>query len=248
MKVEYGAWTDPGMKRDRNEDSFFIDAFNGLFAVFDGMGGGHSGELAGQVCTEALVEFGNPTFPKQSPFIEPLLVQSLKHANKAILEVQKPGAKFQHAGCAATVAAIQIEDNSVTIAHAGDCRVYRLSRGQLSRCTRDHTLLDDPAFIALNLPPEQLKTIPMNVVVRALGMKADVDLTSSLLIAESGDVFLLCSDGIHEMLTDEQIEFGLKDQFRLNANDLEEVARTLIRQANAMGGNDNSAVVLVRIT
>jgi protein phosphatase len=250
MNVEYSGWTDAGMKRDRNEDSYFLDAFNGVFAVFDGMGGARSGEIASQVCVDALAEFGNPEFPKKSPLIEPLLLQALQHVNQVMWDVQKAGGRYAHASFGAAGAAIQVEDDWVTIAHVGDCRVYRLSRGVLTRCTEDHTLLNDPEFTVQiqKLTPEQLKAVPKNVIVRAFGLKEVAGVTCSSLHSESGDLFLVCSDGIHSMLEDDQIRSALENQLKRNSSDIELAVRALVDAANTAGGADNIAAVVVRLT
>lgn len=249
MNVEYAAWTDTGQKRTRNEDLFLLDAFNGVFAVFDGMGGGGTGDIASQIAVDAMAEFGNPVFPKKSPFIEPLLAQAIQHAHQAMIDAQKTDGKYPYASFGATVAAIQIAGELVSIAHVGDSRVYRLSRGKLIRCTEDHSLLNDYMKV-MALTPQQIKDFPhKNVITRALGFKADaVVVDTSTLIPEAGDLFLICSDGIHSLLEDDQIQSTLEKQLALASGSLEEVARVLVSAANEAGGTDNITAVLVRVT
>jgi protein phosphatase len=249
MKIEYAAWTDPGRQRSRNEDSSLLDSFNGVFAVFDGMGGGGTGDIASQTASDAIAEFGNPAFPKKSPFLEPLLVQAIQHAHQAVVAAQSPSGPYRYAQFGTTVAAVQIAGELVSIAHVGDARVYRLSRGTLRLCTEDHSLLND--YLKVNaLTPEQIRDFPhKGIITRTLGFKGDpVVVDTSTLVPESGDLFLVCTDGVHSLLDDASIKLTLENQLGLAPDNLEEAAHSLVRAANAAGGTDNITVVLVRVT
>jgi protein phosphatase len=136
------------------------------------------------------------------------------------------------------------EDRKIHVAHVGDSRAYRVRAGTLTQLTRDHSLLNDYLLVMPNLSDAQKERLPSNVITRALGMQEAVAVDLHFEDVEPGDVYVLCSDGLNGMVTDERI----REIVHTAGPDVETAAKTLISQANQNGGEDNITVVVVRIT
>lgn len=252
------AWrSDVGLIRPHNEDSVAVDTELGLIVLADGMGGYQAGEVASGITTDLIIReirAGAAKFVNLPPgaSVPPpgaigaasaqsrLLQRAIENSNSAILEA---GTKQKNlSGMGSTVVALFFWSDRVSIAHVGDSRVYRWRGGLLQRLTRDHSLVQelvDHGFYT----PEQARTAPnRHLVTRALGMDAAVRVEISETIVEPTDYFLLCSDGLTDMLTDEDISIVLKNL----ANNLEQIASYLVDLANQQGGRDNISVILAR--
>lgn len=251
MKLTSAGRTHVGMKRTHNEDSLRLFREENLFIVADGMGGHASGEVASQMSVETLAEFFRATaeddeitwpykMDKGRRYEENRVVTGIKLSNRRIHEAAARDAKLK--GMGTTIVVTFFVDGVCYIGHVGDSRVYRLRKGQLSQLTEDHSLLND--YIKMRqLTPEEIEAFPhKNVIVRALGMKDSVQVDIMHESAEAGDVYLLCSDGLSGMISDEQIADILRD-----GNDLDAQCEKLIDGANQAGGTDNITVILVRI-
>jgi len=136
------------------------------------------------------------------------------------------------------------EDGKIHIAHVGDSRAYRVRAGDITQVTRDHSLLNDYLLVMPNLTDTQRERLPSNVITRALGMQDAVAVDLYFENVEPGDVYLLCSDGLNGMVGDDRI----LDIIDTAASDVETAAKALVAQANQNGGEDNTTVVVVRIT
>jgi len=252
------AWrTDVGLIRPHNEDSVAVDTELGIIVLADGMGGYQAGEVASGITTDLIireVRAGAAKFVNLPPgaSVPPpgetgissaqsrLLQRAIENANSAIREA---GAKQKNlTGMGSTVVALFFWSDRVTIAHVGDSRIYRWRAGTLQRLTRDHSLVQelvDHGFYTI----EQARTAPnRHLVTRALGMDSMVRVEITETIVEPTDCFLLCSDGLTDMLTDEDMSLVLKTM----SNNLEQIASYLVDLANQQGGRDNISVVLAR--
>jgi protein phosphatase len=239
------------MKRAHNEDSLRLFREENLFIVADGMGGHASGEVASQMSVETLAEFFRATseddevtwpykMDKGRKYEENRVITGVKLSNRKIFESASRDAKLK--GMGTTIVVSFFVNGGVYVGHVGDSRVYRFRAGKLIQLTEDHSLLND--YIKMkNLTPEEIEAFPhKNVIVRALGMKETVQVDVHHEVPQSGDVYLLCSDGLSGMVSDEQMESILKD----DDGDLDRKCERLIDAANANGGSDNITVILAR--
>jgi serine/threonine protein phosphatase PrpC len=225
--------TDTGRQRPDNEDSMYARA--PVFVVADGMGGAQAGEVASQVAIEAF-EQGLPD--AGSP--EERLATRVREANERIHELSR--AEHERAGMGTTLTAAYLGDTDVAIAHVGDSRAYLFRDGKLQRLTRDHSLVGELVRQG-KLTEEQAEEHPQrSIITRALGPEPTVEVDTWSYPVRSGDVLLLCSDGLTSMITEEKIAATLS-----GAPSLEEAAERLIAEANAAGGRDNITVVLSRL-
>jgi serine/threonine protein phosphatase PrpC len=223
--------TDAGRKRRRNEDAFVIDP--PLFAVADGMGGAQAGEVASRLAAAAFRDF------HEADEFEPQerIAAIIQEANRRIYERARSDA--QVSGMGTTITAALLTDTNVAIGHVGDSRAYRLREGALEQLTEDHSLVADLVRSG-RLSPEEADAHPQrSVITRALGTDPEVDVDAFTVPAESGDVFVLCSDGLTTMVGDEEIVATIG-----GSATLEQATRALVRAANRAGGEDNITVVL----
>lgn len=242
--------TDTGCKRDHNEDSVGSDAAHGIAALADGMGGHNAGEVASGLAIESVLrdlpgcletlEAEDDTDETWSP--ESLAIRAvIEESNRIIHDAASNQPQYQ--GMGTTLIVVLFHDDRLTIAHVGDSRVYRLREGQLEQLTRDHTLLQELVDRGFYTPEEARQSLNRNIVTRALGVEPRVKVELQEDVALPGDVYLLCSDGLNDMLEDETIRLTLEE---FGAN-LDRAAERLVEQANEHGGVDNISVVLVRV-
>jgi serine/threonine protein phosphatase PrpC len=227
--------TDPGRKRQRNEDSYVLAP--PLFAVADGMGGAQAGELASRLAAAALEDTDHGLLNGEEG------VAALIHeANRRVYERSTEDPSVSGMGTTITMALV--EDEDVSIGHVGDSRAYLVRAGSLRQLTEDHSLVNE-LMKSGRLSPEEAETHPQrSVITRALGTDPDVDPDVFTVHARPGDVFLLCSDGLSSMVPDETI-LALVER---NRNDLDRAARELVKAANRGGGDDNITVVAFELT
>jgi len=250
MRIEVAGTTHVGMKRNHNEDSYLLLPEENLFCVADGMGGHSSGEIASKIAVEELAEFfrmtsrdEDATWPfkmdKARNYDENRLATAIKLANMRIFERACTETKYK--GMGTTIVTVHFAAGQAYVGHVGDSRVYFFRNGQLQQITEDHSLLND-YLKAKKLTPEEIEAFPhKNVIVRALGMKDNVQVDVSRFEPQEGDIFLLCSDGLSGMVTDPQMQDILA-----NTHQLEVACSQLIDLANAAGGNDNVTCILTR--
>ncbi|MFZ1910042.1 MAG: Stp1/IreP family PP2C-type Ser/Thr phosphatase [Burkholderiales bacterium] len=243
--------TDPGMVRAHNEDAVTSDAAHGLVVLADGMGGYNAGEVASGMATtviatevaHALASVKPQDVDPQTrrPLAENLLREQILKANTSIHQAAQ--SQPQYAGMGTTLVTCLFYDNRVMVAHLGDSRLYRMRDGALTQVTRDHSLLQEQIDSGL-ITPEQAKTAQhRNLVTKALGIDPSVEPEIREYRTAPGDIYLLCSDGLCDMVSDEDIGMALE---ALGAN-LELAAQQLVQMANDNGGRDNVSVILVRI-
>ena len=252
LKLRYAGDTDVGMKRTHNEDNLCVVAEENLYMVADGMGGHAAGEVASQMAVEAVAEFFRETskdedltwpykMEKGLRYEENRLAAGIKLANLRINEVgaQNPDKK----GMGTTIVALFFAGNIAYFGHVGDSRIYRLRGDELSMVTEDHSLLND--YIKMkDLTAQEIENFPhKNVIVRALGMKNTVQVDVASEEPRSGDIYLLCSDGLNGMIDDDTI----REIMLRNRDNLEKSCTDLISAANENGGTDNITVVIVAV-
>ena len=249
--LEIATCTDPGMVRSHNEDSIATDAANGLVVLADGMGGYNAGEVAsGMATTVIITEMRQILASTQPNQIDPrtnqtiaarLMREQVLKANGSIYQAAQ--SQPQYAGMGTTLVVSLFYDNRVLVAHLGDSRLYLLREGALRQVTRDHSLLQEQIDSGL-LTAEQAKNAQhKNLVTKALGIDPSVEPEIHEYQTRPGDVYLVCSDGLCDMVEDEEISTALQ---ALGGN-LKLAAQQLVQMANDNGGRDNVSVILVRI-
>jgi serine/threonine protein phosphatase PrpC len=251
MRVRFAGDTHVGLTRSHNEDSIHLPVDERLAIVADGMGGHASGEVASKMAVDTVVEYFKETAEEQIltwPFKVDRqggadvmrLVTAIKLANVKIHEQAQrdPACK----GMGTTIVSALFLDDRIIIAHVGDSRLYRLREGTIALVTEDHSLINDYIKMKRMTAEEAAAWPHKNVIVRALGMKESVQVDIHTDSAKLGDCFLLCSDGLSGMISDEEIREIVDGE-----KDLDRAAERLISAANAAGGKDNITVVLARI-
>ena len=231
--VEQVGKTDVGRQRSVNEDSLVLAP--PFFAVADGMGGARAGEVASAMAAE--------TFQGESDSGEPAeaqLTRILREANRRIYELAV--SDDSHRGMGTTVTAAKVTGNEVSLGHVGDSRAYRLRDGELEQVTRDHSLVAELERSG-QITPEAAEHHPQrSIITRALGPEPDVQVDTYTLAGRDGDLFLICSDGLTSMISDDELASILR-----SSDTLDEAADSLVRAANQSGGKDNITVVLFRL-
>jgi protein phosphatase len=248
--LEMAVRTDPGLVRSHNEDAVFADAALGLAILADGMGGYNAGEVAsGMACTLLASNFSQliPTCCTQNAavdggnFVVQQLVSEVSTANLAIFNAAQ--SQPQYAGMGTTLVLAWFYDNRLHVAHVGDSRLYRLRHNRLLQLTRDHSLLQEQLDNGMISPQEARFSQNRNLVTRALGVEPGVEVEAHAHDVHPGDLFLLCSDGLNDMVEDEEIKLTLQTL----AGNLELAADQLVHLANDNGGRDNVSVILIRV-
>src|SRR5947208_7114304 len=225
------ALTDTGRKRRHNEDVYVVEP--PLFAIADGMGGANAGEVAAALAADALRGEGGSG--------EGTLVTLIQEANRRVYEQASEDAAKSGMGTTMTVALL--EDGRVRIGHVGDSRAYLIRDGELSQLTDDHSLVGELVRSG-KLAPEEAETHPQrSVITRALGTDPEVDVDTITIETRSGDLFLLCSDGLYSMVGNDRI----LELVERNRRDLHAAAKALVAAANKGGGDDNITVVAFEI-
>jgi len=248
LKIRSAAKTDVGMKRTHNEDYFSLIEDEQLFLVADGMGGHASGEVASKMAAETIAEFYQSTrelsgaaWPcKMDLYIESRLRGSIQRANQHIFETSSRDPRCR--GMGTTIVATLVSGDGIYVGHVGDSRVYRVRDSGIVQLTRDHSLLEDYKRAVPDMPEEAERNFPLkNVITRSLGRGATVQVDIRSHQIKSGDVYILCSDGLSGMVTDTQI-----CQIVASAGSLEGAVATLVDAANRNGGDDNITALLLQ--
>jgi PPM family protein phosphatase len=251
MRVRFSGDTNVGMKREHNEDSFYLPQSERLAIVADGMGGHASGEVASRMAVETIVSFFRETEEEQELTWPFKMDRAHRHdINRMVTAIKLANLKIHQeaqrnpacAGMGTTVVSSLFVDGALVIGHVGDSRLYRWREGMFDQMTEDHSLLND--YIKMkHLSPEEIAAFPhKNVIVRALGMKASVQVDVIVDQPRLGDVYVLCSDGLSGMLADADMSDLIGSE-----PDLDKVCDRLISGANANGGLDNVTVVAARL-
>jgi serine/threonine protein phosphatase PrpC len=236
--ARYTGVTDPGRRRRRNEDAYVCEP--PLFAIADGMGGAQAGEVASGLAAAVLEEARGDEHRDQQG--EERVASLIQEANRRVFQRSNEDAATSGMGTTMTVALIDNSDGSIAFGHVGDSRAYRIRGGELEQLTDDHSLVGELVRSG-RLSPEEAETHPQrSVITRALGTEPDVDVDTFTTEAEPKDVYVLCSDGLTDMIPPREILAIVE-----RSSDLDDAARRLIDAANAGGGEDNITVVLFEI-
>ncbi len=232
--------SDRGLKRSNNEDAFLIRPELGLCLVADGMGGAAAGELASGIFAETTLEVFSKAVGQSEQETLEIVQKAFGWANERILSHVKENPHHQGMGCTAEL--LVFSDESFVIGHMGDSRTYRYRTGELKQLTRDHSVVQDQVDKGL-INPAEARNHPMrNVILRAVGIKESLALDLVRGKTLSGDLFLLCSDGLTDMIDDALIQEVLSSTMALPQK-----VEKLIELANAAGGYDNTTVVLSEV-
>lgn len=248
--LEVGACTDRGRVRGNNEDSLCLAPELGLFVLSDGMGGQTSGEVASRLAAETVVAHcreteKNPTLPIVG---EPMagaaeasnrLASAIRAANEIVYRQARKNPAYR--GMGATIVAVRIAGERMSVAHVGDSRLYRLRAGEFEQLTRDHSFVAEQVRRGTMTPQEACRSKLQNVLLRALGVDPQVQVELEEELVREGDILLLCSDGLTRELPDEQIAAVLRE-----SDKPQQAANRLVDLANQAGGEDNISVVVLR--
>jgi PPM family protein phosphatase len=253
MIEAFGA-TDVGRRRKLNEDNYLVDDTSGLFAVCDGMGGHNAGEVASRLAIEALTAFVQKSAGEEKDITWPYglerelsfeanrLKTAIRLANKRVYKTADN--REDYTGMGTTAVAALVNGRTLTIGSVGDSRCYLVRGGQISQLTRDDSWVS-AAWTEGILTSDEIDKHPLrNVITKAVGAKESIEIDVVEHTLASGDVIMLCSDGLHSMINDEAI---LKAVTPFPAT-LPEATQKLINAANEAGGKDNVSVVLLRYT
>jgi PPM family protein phosphatase len=249
--IQIVSQTDPGKVRGHNEDCVESRPDSGVVVLADGMGGYNAGEVASGMATSVIASklselwllsaLQNQERTEASALAEKLLQEQVALANKTIYEAAQ---KDPHcAGMGTTLVACMFYDNLLTVGHIGDSRLYRMRNDVLEQVTRDHSLLQEQIDSGLITKEDARTSSNKNLVTRALGIDPEVETEIHTYETQVGDIYLLCSDGLNDMIEDDEIHMTL---IALQSN-LDLTAQQLIQAANDAGGRDNVSVMLVKI-
>ena len=240
FRVDSAGRSDVGLVREKNEDSFLVSPEDGVYVVCDGMGGHVGGQVASQTAVATIIE----SVRAHVPFTvgSDLLAAAILEANKAVFRRAKSDPALHNMGT--TVVGIRDEADLLHVCHVGDSRIYRLRQGRFEQVTRDHSLVnlyaENPSLAAKFGPANE------NVIVRAVGLREEVEVDHRAIAMEANDMYLLCSDGLTDMVDDWILKELLEDAQNGGCT-LDECAGSMIRAALSNGGVDNVTAVVLRI-
>jgi len=249
-KLAFVGQTDTGRVREHNEDTIATDSDVGLLVLADGMGGYNAGEVASGIAVKTITNLVREglgredlaSIDRSTGLTRPSIVlrDAITRANKIIYQTARSQAECE--GMGTTVVAALFYDNRISIAHVGDSRLYRQRGSQIAQVTMDHSLLQELVDRGFYSPEEAQRAANKNYVTRALGVEPQVEVEVQEHPVDKGDIFILCSDGLSDMVEDEDIRLTIST---FGAN-LDTVAKQLIQLANENGGRDNVSVVLAQ--
>jgi serine/threonine protein phosphatase PrpC len=245
MNYRFYAQTDPGLTRDNNEDAYSCDEASGVAVLADGMGGYNAGEVASRMAADIirsemarwLAEAGTVASVQD---IRRALEICVSNANAEVYRAAHDDTHYS--GMGTTLVAGVFRGSDLVIGHIGDSRCYRLRQGELVQITRDHSLLQEQIDAGLLSPEQAALSMNKNLVTRALGVDDAVLLEVHEHRVEAGDLYLMCSDGLSDMIRDPDIARVL--QLPLEP---EQRTKALVDTANGHGGRDNITVLLVEV-
>jgi len=244
MPYEFSSALDAGRARSNNEDSVVVDEGCALAVLADGMGGYNAGEVASSMATSFIsTELGRWLREAGAQAgdheVRRAMDICVDNANRAIFNAANSNP--QYAGMGTTLVVAAFRDSQLLVGHVGDSRAYRLRGGRIQQITRDHSLLQEQIDAGLITPEQAAFSTNKNLVTRAVGVEDTVLLETHVHEVQPGDLYLLCSDGLSDMLPDPSIE-----RILCTAAALQGICQALIEAANDAGGRDNISVILVR--
>ena len=250
-KIDFTELTDTGRVREHNEDAIGSNPDIGLMVLADGMGGYQAGEVASGIAVQIVSELAMEGAEREErEDVDPhsglmrqsiVLRDAVYRANKIIYQTAQSQTHCE--GMGTTIVACMFYDDKVSIAHVGDSRAYRLRGGVFEQITMDHSLLQELVDRGFYSHEEAQRSTNRNYVTRALGVEPTVEVEVSEFEVEPGDIYLLCSDGLPDMVEDEDIHLTINT---FNAS-LDMVGQQLVELANDQGGRDNVSVMLAQV-
>ena len=248
--VHASAKTDVGRVRERNEDSYLLDHDHMLYVVADGMGGHAGGQRASQLAVatlhayvqqgaQSVGQMAPPGADEASPPVAQFLADGVRHACATIFDE----AEQNHAllGMGTTTTALMLRHGWAYIAHVGDSRCYMQREGRLAQLTEDHSLVNEQVRAGLITREMAQKSRMKNIITRSVGFERDVDVDTFLLPVQVGDHFLLCSDGLSNLIEEHELAEAMSEQQD------QDLVGALVQQALERGGDDNVTIVAVRV-
>ncbi|MGZ6143084.1 MAG: Stp1/IreP family PP2C-type Ser/Thr phosphatase [Myxococcales bacterium] len=242
------AKTDVGMKREHNEDSFLVNEDLGLYVVCDGMGGHAGGETASRLAVQTIEREllsarlrADDPFASAAPLEDTPLAGALREAIEgacaAVFRTSRANPEL--AGMGTTCISLLVSGEKALVGHVGDSRAYLLREGDIHQLSEDHSLVNEQVRAGLLTEEEARHSRLKNIITRSVGFEEDVLVDVMGLATKPGDRFLLCSDGLSNLIENEELGDALRQ------NPLDEVPQKLIQLANERGGDDNITVVTV---
>lgn len=233
--------TDVGKFRKVNQDYVYINnepigSLDNLYIVADGVGGHKAGEVASEVAIDSFEQF---IYETEDDEVLDLLVSALAYANEQVFNLAKTNKQYENMGT--TLLATTIKNNKIFIAHVGDCRLYGIRNNKIAQMTSDHTYVMDLFKAGVISKEEAENSKESNVLTRALGTEKNVKADALFCDVFEDDIFIMCSDGLSDMLTDDEI-FKLASKKSVPT---QEKVENLIQEANNNGGRDNIAVIII---
>jgi protein phosphatase len=250
-KLAHVEVTDVGKVRDHNEDTIGAEPDIGLWVLADGMGGYNAGEVASGIAVKTIIDLVTQACKREkraeiesgSGYMRQTIAlrDAIHRANKVINQTAQ--SQPQCEGMGTTLVASLFYDNRVSIAHVGDSRMYRMRGNRFEQITMDHSLLQELVDRGFYSQEEAQRSTNRNYVTRALGVEANVEVEVQEVDVQKGDYYLMCSDGLPDMVEDEDIHLTISTF----SNDVRTVGEQLIKLTNDNGGRDNVSVILVRV-
>ena len=250
-KVRFVGLTDTGKVREHNEDTIAVDPEIGLLVLADGMGGYNAGEVASGIAVKTIVNLVRESVEREdmrvhdggSGMSRPAIIlrDAIHRANKIIYQTARTQPQCE--GMGTTVVSALLFDNKIAIAHVGDSRLYRLRSDKFEQVTMDHSLLQELVDRGFYSAEEAQRAANKNYVTRALGVEPNVEVEIQEIPVQKGDFYVLCSDGLSDMVEDDYIHLTIST---FSAN-LDTVAKQLIQLTNDNGGRDNVSVVMAHV-
>ena len=249
-KIEITGKTDVGLMRDHNEDAIDIETSLGLAILADGMGGHRGGEVASAITVSTIYSSLSKKLKtikegdvddKTGYSMESMTIHNaIMLANHNVFNSSSENEQYR--GMGTTVVVVLFYDNRFSVAHVGDSRLYRIRDGVLEQVTQDHSLMQELIDRGFYTPEQARESLNKNLVTRAIGIDEDVRIDIQEDVAQTDDIYLLCSDGLSDMIKDDMIH----DIIKRNIDNLERATTELIEEANRHGGKDNISVILAR--
>lgn len=244
--VVMGGLTDPGRVRPENEDCIVTHAELGLAVLADGMGGHQAGEVASRMAVDVISEYfaraqKRAAAARKAVDKTKAIAEAIQEANAAIYQAAQSRPEYK--GMGSTVVVTMFAGDRLCVGHVGDSRLYRFRKGTLEQLTKDHSVVQELVNRGLFTPEEARQSIAKNLVTKALGVDATIQADTAATSVEPDDVYLLCSDGLTDVVSDEQIA----EILRVSGGDLDNTVKYLIDRANEQGGPDNISVILADV-
>ena len=235
--------TDVGLVRQNNEDAWAELPKVYLYLLADGMGGHQSGDVAATEAIQAFEKIATEPLSEKKLTLEDagnFLKKTVEEVNTQVFNLGYSDETLR--GMGTTLCALHVHDDGVVLAHVGDSRIYRLRNNELQQVTKDHSLLSELVDLGQLDEEQAIEFMYKNILTRAVGTEPDVEPTVNITEIEPNDLYLLCSDGLTDMLIDDQIE-----EILIREKNLKTCTKALVNAAKEQGGNDNITVVLVKI-